>query len=58
MSFYRLLVNHLTSSDPKVVSVAAHDLGEYLKYYPQGKQYVVFKLTTVEYWKKWTQREG
>merc|ERR1712137_1247790 len=27
-----------TSTDPKVLAVAAHDVGEYVRHYPRGKQ--------------------
>ncbi|CAG8776842.1 3782_t:CDS:2, partial [Acaulospora morrowiae] len=33
----RLLV---TSIDPLVLAVAAHDLGQYVKYYPNGKKFL------------------
>ena len=29
-----------TSSNVKVLAIASHDLGQYVKYYPQGKKYV------------------
>lgn len=40
----KILVRLLeTSKDPLVLSVAAHDVGEYVRYYPRGKQ-VIEKL--------------
>ncbi|KAM7302446.1 V-type proton ATPase subunit H [Ixodes scapularis] len=40
----KILVHLLESSkDPLVLSVAAHDVGEYVRYYPRGKQ-VIEKL--------------
>ena len=37
----RALVTILkSSSDPTVLAVAAHDVGQYLKYYDSGKKYV------------------
>ena len=37
----RMLVRLLeTSRDPLVLAVAAHDVGEYVRYYPRGKQWV------------------
>ncbi|CAG2108276.1 unnamed protein product [Medioppia subpectinata] len=39
----KILVRLLeTSKDPLVLSVAAHDLGEYVRHYARGKVYVVF----------------
>ncbi len=38
----KILVRLLeTSKDPLVLSVAAHDLGEYVRHYPRGKVYVI-----------------
>lgn len=37
----RMLVHLLeTSQDPEVLSVASYDIGEYVRHYPRGKQYV------------------
>lgn len=39
---YRILARLLSqSSDNAVLSIAAHDLGQYVKYYPSGKKYEV-----------------
>lgn len=29
-----------STKDPLILSVAAHDFGEYVRHYPRGKQYV------------------
>ena len=35
----RMLIHLLnTNSDPLILSVAAHDIGEYVRHYPRGKQ--------------------
>jgi hypothetical protein len=34
----RCLLSCLDAPDPKVVAIAVHDLGEYLKHYPNGKR--------------------
>lgn len=36
----KMLITLLESEDPLIVTVAAHDLGEYVRHYPRGKQYV------------------
>jgi len=33
-----------TSTNPLVLAVAAHDIGQYAKYYPAGKKYVSFSF--------------
>lgn len=39
----RLLVTILQESqNPVAIAVAAHDLGEYVRYYPRGKRYVLW----------------
>lgn len=41
----RILVHLLeTSRDPLVLSVASFDVGEYVRHYPRGKQYVLYFL--------------
>lgn len=36
---FRILIKILeTSSDPLVLCVAAHDIGEYVRHYPRGKK--------------------
>jgi len=45
---FRILVKLLeTSRDPLILSVAAHDIGDYVRHYPRGKTYVlqIFLLT-------------
>lgn len=38
----RILIHLLeTSKDPLVLSVASFDIGEYVRHYPRGKQYVI-----------------
>jgi len=38
---FRILVKLLeTSRDPLILSVAAHDIGDYVRHYPRGKTYV------------------
>ncbi|XP_022700365.1 V-type proton ATPase subunit H-like isoform X1 [Varroa jacobsoni] len=39
----KMLISLLESEDPLIVTVAAHDLGEYVRHYPRGKQ-VIEKL--------------
>lgn len=34
----KMLILLLESDDPLIVTVAAHDLGEYVRHYPRGKQ--------------------
>ena len=34
----KMLISLLESDDPLIVTVAAHDLGEYVRHYPRGKQ--------------------
>lgn len=42
VSHLRRLIELLRSSDePVVLAVAAHDLGQYVKYHERGKKYVV-----------------
>jgi len=42
---FRILVKLLeTSRDPLILSVAAHDIGDYVRHYPRGKTYVRFIL--------------
>ena len=37
---YRILARLLSQSNDNVVlAIAAHDLGQYVKYYPNGKKY-------------------
>jgi len=37
---FRILVKLLeTSRDPLILSVAAHDIGDYVRHYPRGKTY-------------------
>lgn len=39
---FRVLVKLLKeSTDPVVLAVAAHDIGQYTKYYERGKKYVL-----------------
>ena len=41
----RLLIAILSESqNPTAMAVASHDLGEYVRYYPRGKKYVVTHL--------------
>lgn len=41
----RILVHLLeTSKDPLVLSVASFDIGEYVRHYPRGKQYVIYVI--------------
>jgi len=45
----RILVKLLeTSRDPLILSVAAHDIGDYVRHYPRGKTYV-FYLNTAKH---------
>lgn len=39
-AFRRLIELLRSSQDPIVLAVAAHDLGQYVKYYERGKKYV------------------
>jgi len=42
----RILIHLLeTSKDPLVLSVASFDIGEYVRHYPRGKQWVLPKIT-------------
>ena len=44
----RLLVTILQESqNPVAIAVAAHDLGEYVRYYPRGKRYVLWGRGTI-----------
>jgi len=36
-----------TSRDPLILSVAAHDIGDYVRHYPRGKTYVITVLFSV-----------
>ena len=40
LCFRRLIELLRSSQDPIVLAVAAHDLGQYVKYYERGKKYV------------------
>ena len=41
----RTLVGVLQESqNPVAIAVAAHDLGEYVRYYPRGKKYVGIEI--------------
>ena len=43
----RTLVGVLDESqNPVAIAVAAHDLGEYVRYYPRGKKYVHMYICT------------
>jgi hypothetical protein len=44
LCFRRLIELLRSSQDPIVLAVAAHDLGQYVKYYERGKKYVFFEL--------------
>lgn len=39
-SIVRLLIDLLEASDPKTVAVALFDLGEFVRFYPNGKHIV------------------
>jgi len=52
---FRILVKLLeTSRDPLILSVAAHDIGDYVRHYPRGKTYVfpVLDLCEVRFHRK------
>lgn len=49
----RILVHLLeTSKDPLVLSVASFDIGEYVRHYPRGKQYVICYRDTFIYYRE------
>lgn len=40
--YFRMLIYLLENSrEPLILSVAAHDVGEFVRHYPRGKQYVL-----------------
>ena len=46
LTYFRLLIGLLSeSNDATVLAVAAHDLGQYVKFYDRGKKYVPYCLT-------------
>jgi len=50
VSHLRRLIELLRSSDePVVLAVAAHDLGQYVKYHERGKKYVLEPTSTLVY---------